>query len=346
MFDFHVIDGTVVREIIEDTRASVVDRVRDAYLEHHAGTFVNPASNFLRFPDRPDNRIIALPAYLGGDKDVAGLKWIASFPSNISSNVPRASAVLLLNDGTTGYPFACVEAAQISAARTAASAVVAAETLHTGRTARRVAVIGAGVIARTIVDFLAARSWDIGRIDVHDRQEEYAALLAGSATTAHGYDATVAASLADAVRDADIVVFATTAGVPHVTDPGMFRPGQLVLNISLRDIAPEIVVGSHNVLDAVEHCLTANTSPHLTEQRYGHRDFVSGTLAEALLGQLDLPADRPVIFSPFGLGVLDLAVGCHVFHEAVLAGRTRVVPNFFGQTRRWEAPVGAGSSHE
>jgi 2,3-diaminopropionate biosynthesis protein SbnB len=343
MFDFHVIDGTVVREIIDDTRASVVDQIRHAYLEHHAGTFVNPGSHFLRFAERPNDRIIALPAYLGGDQDVAGLKWIASFPSNITANVPRASAVLLLNDGATGYPFACVEAAQISAARTAASATVAAEVLHRGRTAERVAVVGAGVIARTVIDFLAARSWQIGRIDVYDRQEEYAALLAGRATTAHGYDATVAGSIDEAVRDADIVVFATTAGEPHVTDPDTFRPGQLVLHISLRDLAPEIIIGADNVVDAVEHCLTANTSPHLAEQRYGHRDFVTGTLADAIRGDLRLSGDRPVIFSPFGLGVLDLVVGCHVFHKAVLAGRTHMIEGFFGQTERWEAPAGARS---
>ena len=59
---------------------------------------------------------------LRGEPGVAGIKWIGSFPDNVARNVPRASAVLLLNDFETGYPFACLEAAQISAARTAASA--------------------------------------------------------------------------------------------------------------------------------------------------------------------------------------------------------------------------------
>lgn len=344
MFDFHVIDGTVVRDVLSGSRAQVTDQVREAYVGHHYGDFRNPGSGFLRFPTRPDCRIIALPAHLGGRYDIAGLKWIASFPSNITTNVPRASAVLLLNDATTGYPFACLEAAQISAARTAGSAVVAAETLHEEarhgwRTAGKVAVVGAGVIARTIIDFLAARAWSIDRIDIHDRHEEYAALLAGHATTAHGYTAEVADTLAGAVRDADIVVFATTAGEPYVTAQETFEPGQLVLNISLRDLAPEIIVGADNVVDSVDHCLTANTSPHLAEQKYGHRDFVSGTLAEALLGRLRLSGQRPVIFSPFGLGVLDLIVGWNVFRIAADTGRTHVIPNFFGQTERWETPA-------
>src|SRR5262249_41823835 len=124
VFDFHVIDGKTVGEIIAGGRGHVTDRVREAYLAPHAGEFTNPPSGFLRFPDKPDCRIIALPARLGGEYGIAGLKWVSSFPPNIAANLPRASAVLLLNDGTTGYPFACIEAAQISAARTPASAAV------------------------------------------------------------------------------------------------------------------------------------------------------------------------------------------------------------------------------
>jgi len=339
VFDFHVIDGKTVGEIIAGGRGHVTDRVREAYLAHHAGEFTNPPSGFLRFPDKPDCRIIALPAWLGGEYGVAGLKWVSSFPPNIAANLPRASAVLLLNDGTTGYPFACIEAAQISAARTAASAALAAEVLIQKRVADRVAVIGAGVIARTIIDFLADGKWTIDRIDIHDRQDEYAALLAAHAGTAHGYDAAVAGTLGEAVHGASIIIFATTATEPHVTDPAIFRAGQLILNISLRDLAPEIIVGAYNVVDAVEHCLTANTSPHLAAQKYGHREFINGTLAEALLGNLRLDHDRPIIFSPFGLGVLDLMVGWHVYREAVALRRTHPVPNFFGQTQRWDASV-------
>ncbi len=121
MFSFNVISGTVAREIIVQRRPEIVDVVKRAYLTHHLGRSVNPNSYFLRFSEKPSARIIALPAYLGGDYDIAGIKWIASFPENINRNIPRASAVLLLNDYQTGYPFACLEASQISAARTAAS---------------------------------------------------------------------------------------------------------------------------------------------------------------------------------------------------------------------------------
>ncbi|WP_408005448.1 hypothetical protein [Pseudomonas huanghezhanensis] len=58
-----------------------------------------------------------------------------------------------------------------------------------------------------------------------------------------------------------------------------FAPGQIILNVSLRDISPDIIWQAFNVFDDVEHCMKANTSPQLAEQKYGDRSFVHGTLA-------------------------------------------------------------------
>src|SRR6476660_8806094 len=110
--------------------------VETTYRLHCAGDSVNPPSYFLRFPDRPSSRIIALPASIGGQVRVDGVKWISSFPSNVSVGVPRASAVLILNDHDTGYPFACLESSIVSATRTAASAALAADWLCASRDGR------------------------------------------------------------------------------------------------------------------------------------------------------------------------------------------------------------------
>jgi hypothetical protein len=57
----------------------------------------------------------------------------------------------------------------------------------------------------------------------------------------------------------------------------MVRSSSLVLNVSLRDLAPGILLDAVNIVDDVEHCLKADTSPHLVEQLTGNRDFLDGT---------------------------------------------------------------------
>lgn len=335
MFEFNVVGGAVVRELIDGARPDIVDVVRSTYLTHQAGDTVNPNSYFLRFPDKPNSRIIALPAFLGGKDSVAGIKWIASFPDNVERNLPRASAVLLLNDYETGYPFACLEASQISAARTAASAVLAAEELTGGRTAAKIAVVGSGIIARNIVDFFTDQRWQVGEYAIFDKVPGYAGRLAEHARATAGCSAVVADSLDAALGGADVVVLATTAAEPYLAGPEVFAPGQVVLNISLRDIDPGVILASHNVLDDIEHCLTASTSPHLAEQQSGNRNFIDGTLAQLMSHEITVSRDRPIIFSPFGLGVLDLAVAVYVLGHAIEAGRVTAIDGFFGETERW-----------
>src|SRR2546425_8366360 len=105
-FDLSIINGKTVSDIIRAQRDECIGIVREAYLAHAEGRSVNPDSYFLRFPEKPDCRIIALPAYLGNGFDVAGLKWIASYPGNVQRGFPRASAVPAPNNSHTGHPFA------------------------------------------------------------------------------------------------------------------------------------------------------------------------------------------------------------------------------------------------
>ncbi len=315
----------------------IVELVERTYRLHGSGESVNPPSYFLRFPDRPRSRIIALPASLGGPSPVDGLKWISSFPDNVAAGIPRASAVLILNDHETGYPFACMESSIISATRTAASAALAADALSRGRARpRRVGFIGVGLIARYVHTFLAGTGWEFDEIGVHDLSADSAAGFqsylerSGPGPRMRMHD--TAESL---VRSSDLLVFATVAAAPHVHDPSWFNHGPLVLHVSLRDLAPEVLLAATNIVDDIEHCLKADTSPHLVEQRTGNREFLAGTLDDVLTDRVRMPADGTVIFSPFGLGVLDLAVGGFVYGEVERRGELQVVDGFFHELGRY-----------
>src|SRR5262249_42985528 len=288
------------------------------------------------FPDKPDCRIIALPAYLGNGFDVAGLKWIASYPANVERGFPRASAVLVLNDYDTGYPFAILESSIISAARTAASAVLAAYWLSgQSRRAHSLGIVGTGFIARYVYEFLIDTGWAIEEVRLYDRLGLESEKFRNTACRPERHRmVTIVPDVAQLVRACDLIVFTTVASTPHITDVALFEHNPLVLHISLRDLAPEILLRSQNVVDDVEHVLKANTSPHLAEQKTGNRNFVTGTLAEIMLGRRSVNRDRPIIFSPFGLGVLDLAVGKWVYDRAVAAGQALRLSDFFYETVR------------
>jgi ornithine cyclodeaminase len=334
---FAVVPGAQVRRALRGREKEIVELVEATYRLHDAGDTVNPRSYFLRFPDRPRARIIALPASLGGPAPVDGLKWISSFPDNVASGLPRASAVLILNDPATGYPFACLESSVISATRTAASAAAAAGWLTRERPRpTRVGFIGTGLIARYVHTFLTATGWSFDEVGVHDLSADSAAGFrgyleqAGTAARISLHD-----SAESLIRGSDLVVFATVAGQPYVHDPAWFDHAPVVLHVSLRDLAPEVLLTAFNLVDDVEHCLTADTSPHLVEQLTGGRDFLAGTLADVMAGRVRVPADRTVIFSPFGLGVLDLAVGRYVYDEIARAGELQLVDGFFAELTRY-----------
>ncbi|WP_405974624.1 2,3-diaminopropionate biosynthesis protein SbnB [Streptomyces sp. NBC_00988] len=334
---FAVISGEQVQQALTGRESEIGALVEATYRLHGAGDSVNPPSYFLRFPDRPSSRIIALPASLGGPLRVDGLKWISSFPGNTGSGLPRASAVLILNDPDTGYPYACLESSVISATRTASSAALAADKLSQGRTRPlRVGFVGTGLIARYIHTHLRATGWEFEETGVYDLSAESAEGFRGylERSGAPGR-VTVHDKAEGLVRSSDLLVFATIAGSPHVHDPAWFDHHPLVLHVSLRDLDPAILLASANFVDDVEHCLKADTSPHLAEQVTGGREFIDGTLDDVLTGRVSVPTDRTVVFSPFGLGVLDLAVGRFVHDEVVRRGELHVVDGFFHELRRY-----------
>ena len=327
-----VIGAGDIAAVTDRHRPELVEVVRAAYLTHDAGQSANPHSSFLRFPHQDRSRVISLPAYLGGEFEVAGNKWIASFPDNTRHGIPRASATLILNDCVTGYPFACMESSIVSASRTAASAVLGAQTLLGARRAGRVGIVGTGLIARHVWRFLRDLGWEIGGFRLFDLAPAAAGRLGAAMAEDTGAEIVVADAVEEAFEDCDLVVLTTVAGEPHLHDPRLLAHNPVVLHLSLRDLSPEMILAAQNVTDDVDHAVRERTSLHLTEQRTGNRDFIDGTLADLLRGRLHRDQGRPAVFSPFGLGVLDLAVGKWVHDRVVAAGGGRREDGFFTGT--------------
>ncbi|MFJ7190675.1 2,3-diaminopropionate biosynthesis protein SbnB [Streptomyces bacillaris] len=307
--------------------AAVLDAVRTAYVLHGQGRSEVPFSGFLRPPGDSGSRIISLPAYLGGPEPVMGLKWISSFPANVEKGLQRASSVQILNDLDTGYPLAVLEGGQISASRTAASAALASRALHgEARPVHTVGLIGCGTINRRVLDFLLLAHPGLRTVVLQDAVPGRAEILAAQLSEELGAGRPglrcTPGGLAEALS-ADTVSIATTDStywLDLAAHPD--RPAhQVVLHLSLRDLTTDSVLDAYNVVDDTDHVMRERTSLHRAEQEAGHRRFVAAEIAAVLAGEAPAPEPgQTVVFSPFGLGILDLAVARTVLAAADRAG--------------------------
>jgi ornithine cyclodeaminase len=304
-----IIGAAEVEAALKGRERCVMDAVQKAYEAHSRGDSSLPHSSFLRFPDSDIDRIICLPAYLGGEYQLAGVKWIASMPANVGKGMERASAAIILNDRVTGRPGALLEGSIISKQR----------------------IVGCGPINAAVAQFLSAVWPDTNLVTAFDldpaRAEDFGKTLTASQS---GPEFKVAESLEEVLSRCPMVSFATTAISPYVDDLDACPAGATILHVSLRDLKPGAILSNHNIVDDLDHVNRAATSIHLASQMEGNTGFIHGSLGDILLGEADLPErdNRKIIFSPFGLGVLDLAVAELVTGTLAESGGGTVVRSF------------------
>ena len=199
--------AAVVEAAVPPARA--VEVVRDAFVAYARGEWSMPPKVYV--PAYPAGDFRAMPALGAG---FALLKWVTSFPGNPALGLPTVSGLVLLSDASNGMPVAVLEAGAVTALRTGAAAVLAAETL--GRPdAGPAAVIGAGVNGRAVARTFVARGRDVIVWDVNPERAR---------ATAEEVGGRVAASAEEALS-ADLVV-TVTPGHEVVFPDGSLRPGQ------------------------------------------------------------------------------------------------------------------------
>jgi alanine dehydrogenase len=200
-------NGANVREAVSPDRA--LDAVREAFIAYARGEWTMPPKVYV--PAYPAGDFRAMPALGAGH---ALLKWVTSFPGNPARGLPTVTGLVLLSDASTGMLKAALDAGAVTALRTGAAAVLAAETL--GRPGSTTAsVIGAGVNGEAAARTFAARGrrvllWDVDRSRAEAVAERIGAGVAPSREEALG---------------ADLLV-TVTPGREIVLGEGSLRPGQ------------------------------------------------------------------------------------------------------------------------
>ncbi len=329
MNEIKIIKAKEIASILSNKENDIMEIVANAYAEHKYGVSSLPHSIFLRFPENKRNRIIGLPAYLGGEYNIAGMKWISSFPANTERNIERASAVLLVNELDTGHVKAVLESSIISAKRTAGSAAIAAKLLHSNKNEDTIGFVGCGRINEEMYRFMRAAFPTLKKIVLYDLSTERAERFIEIIKPMGAIEAEIVNSVSEVFVAAQLTIFATTVGEPYVFDISECNENSTILNISLRDFDPEVVLKCDNVVDDLDHVCRENTSIHLTANKIGNTDFVRCGIADVIKNnQPGRIGGKPVMFSPFGLGVLDIALGKYVLAKADEAGMGTVIEDF------------------
>lgn len=303
--------------------APTIDVVREALRLHAEGQTRLPRKPMIRWGEDLDaeertGRIMAMPAYVGGEMDVAGLKWIPSVPDNPSRGLPRGIGLIVLTARETGLPLAVMDGTVVSAMRTGAVTGVACSLLAVPGAATA-ALLGAGVQARTqllalresVPSLREVRVWDVAA----GRAEEFCV----RETAPDGPALVPVAGPERACDGADVIVPVTIAPEPYVT-PDWLGPGSLFVSISSLDPTVDVIREADVlVCDVWEEESGHAARPFaraLAEGAVRREDVVElGDLVAGKAQGRTSPEQR-VFVSPIGLGIEDVAAAYRVYTAA------------------------------
>ena len=180
----------------------------------------------------------AMPAYIGGDVDISGIKWVWGFNDNYKKGIPYIGGVIILNEARTGEILAIMDGSFITDIRTGASAGVACKYLAR-KDASVVGIIGAGVQGRMNARAVA-QVLDLKEIRVADIRSEAARACAEELTAELGLPVRPVSSNREACEGADVIITVTIADEPLVKKEWL-KKGSTVLSLgSFQELDEEI----------------------------------------------------------------------------------------------------------
>lgn len=289
-----------------DARQAII--VQEAALRLHA--------------DRQDHACYSLPAYVGGDIDVCGLKWTAhgAAADPAGGEPSRIQATVVLNAPDRGVPLAVMNGTEIGAARTGAVTAAALRRLAPVNT-KKAALCGAGGQAERQLQAILYALPQVQEIAVWSRGDRKNHALAGRYQPAARAEIRAVRDLEDAVDGADVIIGATSADTPYLTAEHL-RSASLYCHIGFHEITEEAVNRfSRIVVDTWEEAKNVSGQSLFRLYRAGRFDEarITGTLGAILAGRLEAPRGTPeekVMFDAFGLPIFDLSVAKEAYLRA------------------------------
>lgn len=320
--------------------AETIADLEETFRTIKKGDYLLPPKVVLKWPGKDSEekigRINAMPGYLGGDVHMSGIKWIGSGPQNpFKYNLPRASALIILNDPVTMLPVAIMDGTLISAMRTGGVTGVVCKTCAP-KDAATVGVIGAGIQSRTQLMAITTAVKTIRSARVYDISEERCKSFAEKVGKDLGIEIVPAKTPAEALKDVDVIVTATTSPDPIVTAKDVTK-GCFYAHIGGNECTFDVVQKADKIV--------VDDWAQIT-----HRggDTLSTMYQQGLIDDGDLYAridelvtgekpgreneDEIIYCNSVGLALYDLALSKRIFDYAKKNGIGRALP-------LWEDPI-------
>lgn len=278
--------------------------------------YSQPIKPYLRYGD-PQNRIIAMPAYVGGKIKTSGIKWISSFPKNIEQNIPRAHSVVILNDADTGEPYTIINTGLLSVLRTAGVTGTMIKAYDKVRNLERikVGIIGWGPIGqyhfKMVTELLKGKISNIYLYDLRSINKD-------DIDYEHKDHVHVCTSWEEAYKEADIFITCTVSKEAYIDQEP--KKGSLQLNISLRDYKTNIFEYVKNgiIVDDWKEVCRENTDIEKMALEKGLRKVATKSIVDIICknGMQQFDKDQVIMFNPMGMAMFDIAVGSYYYEKA------------------------------
>lgn len=268
-------------------------------------------------------RINAMPGYIGGRFNMAGLKWVGSNPGNLQKGLPRASATIILNDPDTKMPICFMNGADISALRTGASSGVAAKYLAK-ENAETILLVGAGYQNQMQLEAIYAARPSLKNFYVVDINAQAGEAFCKQMGEKLNITITPLTAYSQCPHIPDITVNATSAPVP-VMDIAAAHPGNMHVCVGGLD-HPDLYKKADKIV-----CDSWYQVRH-RPVCYMAQDALAGTFDESKiyaedLGEIIAGAKKGrendeefCYYKPVGIGVLDLAIASRLYRKALQEG--------------------------
>lgn len=258
----------------------------------------------------------AMPAYLGGDFDISGIKWVWGFEDNPKKGLPYIGGTILLNDPRTGEQLAMMDGSYITDIRTGATAGVAAKYLAR-KDSKEVAIIGAGVVGRmsllAICDVL-----NITKARVYDIRDQASIRFSIDMESKTGVEITPAKSNKEAVINADIIVTATIANEPLVMNEWL-KEGALVISLgSFQELDENIPLSANKlIVDNWEQNSHRGELLKLVKEGKISKDNIYAEMPDILVGEKEGRENdlEKICASIIGMGSVDIGIAGEINNE-------------------------------